>query len=123
MLLVAKKQQLLVVVTVVLVIIIYILILIRPRIDFSRISSAYLVVSTSEWYACDQLQRAKLLRVVPFHTENCTKTATADKHNQSNRKWQKSALKRVFNCMTGFPTKTAALLPVDYPLLPSAVTS
>ena len=42
--------------------------------------------------------------------------------NQSNCNHQKCALKHVFNCTIGFPAKKAALLPVEYPLLPSAVT-
>ena len=63
---------------------IYILILFRPRTGFSRISSAYLVVSTSECYTCDQHQRANFklgLGVLPYHTKISTKTATADKRN------------------------------------------
>ena len=65
---------------------IYILIQFCPRTGFLRISSAYLVVFTLEWYACDQCQKAILFVEVRCHS---TKTATAYKQNHKTR-WRLS---------------------------------
>jgi len=61
-----------------------ILILDLTRTGFSRITSAYVVKFTLEWYTCDKRQKANLfvgLGVSPLHLEIGTRIAIAHKQN------------------------------------------